>query len=68
MDLIFPSGLRITLSEEAKEGCEFIKTVLELEEVIEIPISLPFELTDTYLKKYTLEEEDMINNALKESE
>jgi len=36
MNLIFPSGLRISLPEEAKEECELIKTVLELEEVNEI--------------------------------
>ena len=59
MDLIFPSGLRITLPEEAKEECEFIKTVLELEEVNEISISLPFELTDTYLKKYELSYDEL---------
>ena len=59
MDLIFPSGLRITLPEEAKEECEFIKTVLELGEVNEIPISLPFELTDTYLKKYELSYDEL---------
>ena len=39
MDLIFPSGFRITLPEKAKEECEFIKTVLELEEVSEISIN-----------------------------
>ncbi len=31
--IINPSGLIIKLPEEAKEECEFIKTVLELEEV-----------------------------------
>ena len=66
MDLIFPSGLRITLPEEAKEECELIKTVLELEEVTEIPISLPFELTDTYLKKYELSYDEL--SELKEEE
>ena len=45
MDLIFPSGFRITLPEEAKEECEFIKTVLELEEVNEISINLLSEIT-----------------------
>ena len=59
MDLIFPSGLVITLPEEAKEECELIKTVLELEEVNEIPIGLPFELTDTYLKKYELSYDEL---------
>ena len=59
MDLIFPSGLRISLPEEAKEDCELIKTVLELEEVNEIPIGLPFELTDTYLKKYELSYDEL---------
>ena len=59
MDLIFPSGLRITLPEVAKEECELIKTVLELEEVNEISINLPFELTDTYLKKYELSNDEL---------
>ena len=59
MDLIFPSGLRITLPEEAKEECELIKTVLELEDVSEIPINLPFEITDTYLNKYELSYDEL---------
>ena len=59
MDLIFPSGLVITLPEEAKEECELIKTVLELEPVNEIPIDLPFELTDTYLNKYELSNDEL---------
>ena len=59
MDLIFPSGLRISLPEEAKEECEFIKTVLELEDVNEISINLPFELTNTYLKKYELSYDEL---------
>ena len=59
MDLIFPSGLIITLSEKAKEECELIKTVLDIEDVSEIPINLPFELTDTYLTIYELSYDEL---------
>ena len=57
--IINPSGLIINLPEVAKEECELIKTVLELEEVSEIPIGLPFELTDTYLEKYELSYDEL---------
>jgi len=61
MDLIFPSGFRITLPEEANEECELIKTVLELEEVSEISISLPQLILkkDTYLNKYELSYDEL---------
>ena len=68
MNLIFPSGLRITLPEEANEDCELIKTVLELGEVSEIPISLPFEITDSYLKKYELSNDELSDLTEKELE